>query len=103
MKNTDHREDLDQEAADWGVSVAEYTAAVSVVAEALQSATHLVTPAEADLLREDLLAYLFGSPEGRASLRAVLERPAPDESGDVAREGVVVDVAVAPKRGGQKA
>ena len=71
------------EAQAWGATEAEYAAAQNAVDKALQSATHLLSDAESTLLREDLLAYLFGTPAGRFALRQVLERPAPDRSGDI--------------------
>ncbi len=74
------------EAQEWGATDAEFTAAEDAVDDALASATHLLSAAEAAVLRDSLLGYLFGTPNGRFLLSQVVQRTAPNRSGDIAKE-----------------
>lgn len=80
-------DDLKAEAEDWGFPEEELRVARAAVEQALRSAAHLLSPEETELLRDDLMAYVLGSPSGRAALENILDRRAPDASGDVAKEG----------------
>lgn len=102
MSDTGARVGHAEAAEQWGVTLEEYAAAISVVEEALRSAQHLLTAAETELLRDDLLAHLFGSPAGRQGLRSILERAAPDQSGDVPRGDALQAEPALRRRGGSK-
>lgn len=92
------------EAQAWGATEEEFGAAKKAVEQALASAKHLLTEAEAALLHDDLLAYLLGSPAGRFALRQTLERVAPERSGEVSKEAGDPLLAGAGRKtgGGQK-
>lgn len=71
-------------------SEAEEALAQGLVEETLEGLAARLSAAEQLALREELLAHLLGTPEGRLKLRQLADEPVVQRSGDVAKGDAVV-------------
>lgn len=81
------------------VEVEDLANANALVDEALAGADGLLTSAEREVLRADLLSQMMGTPGGRQMLVRMRRRAVPDQSGEAVRGGAGATARDAKKRG----
>ncbi len=89
MKPSDEGTDLTEE---------DLANANALVDEALASADALLTTAEREALRADLMNHMMGTPDGRQTLARLRKTHVPERSGEAVRGGAT-DAATSKKRG----